>query len=117
MTWQTVKTVLWSVAGGAVVWWIVLSAGLGWMSAGSAEKQAGVRAEAAVLEVLAPICVARFQQDGDREHKLEALKKENSWMRKDFVIKQGWATMPNSEKSGSRMARECAGRILATSNS
>jgi hypothetical protein len=117
MRWQTVKTVLWSVAGGAVVWWIVLSAGLGWMSAGSAEKQAGVQAEAAVLDVLAPICVARFQQDGEREHKLEALKKENSWMRKDFVIKQGWATMPGSEQPGSGVAGECASRILATSHS
>jgi len=116
MTWQTVKTVLWSATGGAVVWWIVLSAGLGWVSAGSTEKQAGVRAEAAVLEVLAPICVARFHQDGDREHKLEALKKENSWMRKDFVIKQGWATMPGTEKPGSGVAGECASRILATSN-
>ena len=110
MTRQTVKTVLWSVAGDAVAWWIVLSAGSGWVSTGNAEKQARVWAGAAVPR----FCT---HQNGDREHKLEALKKENSWMRMDFVIKQGWATMPNSKKSGSGMARECAGRILATSNS
>src|SRR5688572_1529496 len=31
MKWKTVKTVLWSAAGGAVVWWIMLSAVLGWI--------------------------------------------------------------------------------------
>src|SRR5438094_6708489 len=81
MKWQTMKRLLWSAAGGAVAWWIVLSVVLGWMPPWSAEKQAGERAEAAVLHALAPICVARFQQDGDREHKLEALQHANSWMR------------------------------------
>jgi hypothetical protein len=32
-----------------------------------------VEAEAAVLDVLAPICVAQFKEDGDREQKLAAL--------------------------------------------
>jgi hypothetical protein len=116
MKWQTMKTVLWSAAGGAVVWWIMLSAVLGWMPAGRAEKQAGVEAEAAVLDVLAPICVAQFKEDGDREQKLAAPKQENSWARDTFVIKQGWATMPGAEKPGDGVAVECANRILATSH-
>ena len=111
--WQTMKIVLWSALGGAVMWWIVLGAVLGWMPPGSAEQQASVQVKAAVVDVLAPICVARFNQDGDREQKLEALKKENSWRRDDFVIKQGWATMPGAEKPGSGVAVECAHRILA----
>jgi hypothetical protein len=56
MTWQTVKTVLWSAAGGAVVWWIVLSAGFGWLSAGGAEKQAGVRAASEPSGVFSSCC-------------------------------------------------------------
>ena len=48
MKWQTMKTVLWSAAGGAVVWWIMLSAVLGWMPAGRAEKPGdGVAVECA----------------------------------------------------------------------
>ena len=82
----------------ALVWWIVLSAVFGWIPVGSAEKKAGAQAEAAVLDVLAPICVERFQQGGNKEQKLEALKKENSWQRDAFVIKQGWATMPGAEE-------------------
>jgi len=40
MKWQTIKTMLWSAIGSALVWWIVLSAGFGWTSARSAEQQA-----------------------------------------------------------------------------
>lgn len=115
--WQTVRTVLWSAAGGAVVWWIVLGAVFGWMPAGSAEQQAGERAKAAVLDVLTPICVAQFEQDVDTQHKFEALQKENSWQRDDFVTKQGWATMPGAEEPDRGVALECANRILTASSS
>ena len=106
MTWRTVKTVWWSAVGGALVWWIVLGAVWGWVPPGSAEKQANEQAEAAVLDVLAPICVARFDQDVERDVKLAALQKENSWQRDDFVMKQGWATMRGSEQSGAGVAAE-----------
>jgi hypothetical protein len=117
MTWQTMKTVLWSAVGGALVWWIVLGAVFGWMPAGSAERQAAERANTAVLDVLAPICVARFQQDGDREQKLAALQQEQSWQRDTFVSKQGWATMPGAEKPERGVAIECANQILAANRS
>jgi hypothetical protein len=115
MKWQTVKTGLWSAAGGAVVWWIMLSAVFGWMPAGRAEKQASVQAEAAVLDVLAPICVAQFKADGNREQKLAALQQANSWARDTFIIKHGWATMPGAVQPRAGVAVECANRILATS--
>lgn len=71
--WQTIKIVLLSAAGGAIVWWIVLSAVFGWMTAGSAEKKAVERAEAAVLDALVPLCVAMFNEDGEKETKIEAI--------------------------------------------
>ena len=117
MNWKTMKTVLWSAIGGALVWWIVLSAVFGWMPAGSAEKKAGEQAEAAVLGVLAPICVERFQQDDSKAQKLADLKKENSWQRDDFVTKQGWATMPGAEKPERGVAIACANQILAANRS
>jgi len=63
----------------------------GWTPAGSAETKAEARAEAAVLG---------------------ALKKENSWQRDAFVIKQGWATMSGAETPGRKVAIECANRII-----
>ncbi len=117
MKWQTIKTVVWSAIGGALVWWIVLAAVFGWMTAGSAEKQAGERAKVAVLDVLAPICVEKFNQDSDKEEKLEALKKENSWQHDAFVTKQGWATMAGAEEPERGVAIACANRILAANRS
>lgn len=117
MNLKIVKTVIWSAIGGALVWWIVLSAVFGWMPPRSAEKKAGEQAEAAVLDVLAPICVARFQQDGSKAQKLAALKKENSWQRDDFVTKQGWATMPGAEAPERGVAIACANQILAANRS
>ena len=117
MNWKTMKTVFWSAVGGALVWWIVLSAVFGWMPAGSAEKKAGEQAKTAVLDVLAPICVARFQQDGSKAQKLAALKQENAWQRDDFVTKQGWATMPGAETPERGVAIACANQILAANRS
>ena len=117
MNWKIMKTVFWSAIGGALVWWIVLGAVFGWMSAGSAEKQAGEQAKAAILDVLTPICVERFQQDGDKAQKLEALKKENSWQRDAFVTKQGWAIMPGAEEPEHGVAITCANQILAANRS
>jgi hypothetical protein len=117
MNWKTVKTVLWSVVGGALVWWIVLSAVFGWMTPGSAEKKAAERTDAAMLEVLAPICVEMFNQDSESEAKLKALKEESPWNRANYVVKQGWATMPGSDTPEKRIAQACADQILATSSS
>jgi hypothetical protein len=117
MKWQRIKMIVWSAIGGALVWWIVLSAGFGWMSAGSAEQQAIKRAGTAVLEVLTPICVARFQQDSESEAKLKALQEVSSWKQADYVVKQGWATMPANTHSENQIAKACANQILVTHRS
>jgi hypothetical protein len=114
---QTLKTVLWSAVGGAIVWWIVLGAAWGWMSPGSAEKMAEARADAAVLKALTPMCVAKFQQASDKEQKLKGLQSTGAWRRDDFVIEQGWATLPGSEEPWRQVAEACAERILAASSS
>ncbi len=117
MNWKTVKTVLWSAICGALAWWIVLSAVFGWMTAGSAEKKAGEQVQAAVLALLTPICVEMFHQDSESEAKLKALKEESTWNQANYVVKQGWATMPGSDTPENRIAQACADQILATSSS
>jgi hypothetical protein len=112
MKWQTIKTVLWSAIGGALVWWIVLSAGFGWRSAGSADLQAVDRANAAVLDVLTPICVERFHQDVESKVKFKALQETSTWNQAAYVAKQGWATMPENGISENQIAKACANRIL-----
>ncbi len=114
---QTIKTVLLGAMGGALVWWIVLSAVFGWMPAGSAEKQAAERANTALLDVLTPICVERFQQDTEKVQKLLALKKVETWNQGGFISKQGWATMPENGISENSIAKACASQILTANSS
>lgn len=114
---QTMKTVMWSAIGGALVWWIVLGVGFGWMPAGSAEQKAGAQAEAAVRDVLTPICVEMFQQDSENETKLKALQEAATWKQADYVVQQGWATMPGNDAPEKRIAKACANQILATNGS
>ena len=116
MTWQTIKTVIWSAIGGAIVWWIVLAAGLGWMSPGTAEQRSSESAQAALRDALTPICVARFEHDADHEAKLATLKSKSSWSRDDYVIEQGWATMPGSTEPERQIAQACVNRILANAS-
>lgn len=117
MKWRAIKTVLWSAIGGALVWWIVLSVGFGWRSAGSADQQAVERANTAVLAVLTPICVERFNQDAESKVKFKALQETSSWNQADYVAKQGWATMSGNGISENRIAKLCANEILMANRS
>ena len=117
MKWQMIKTALWSALGGALAWWIVLSVALGWMSAGSAEKQAEEQVQVAVLDLLTPICVETFRRDTESEAKFKALQETSPWNQADYVVKQGWATMPGNNTPENRIAKACANEILATNRS
>ena len=116
MKWQPLRTVLLSAIGGAMVWWIVLGAVFGWMPPGSAEKKSQARAEAALLDALTPICVAMFHADADKETKRKALETTSAYRRGSYIVEQGWATLSGSAEPETRIAGECASRILATSS-
>ncbi len=97
---------------GAIILLIVLFA-TGWvMTSTSAETKAKKMAEKAVVDRLGGICVAQFNQDPDKDRKLEELKKEDAWKQGEYVKKQGWATMPGEKEADRDVADECANRIL-----
>jgi hypothetical protein len=84
------KPVLWGAAGGAVDLAIVGFTSGGWMTAGTATKLADERADSAVVAVLTPICVEKFQQSGDAIANLAALRKTfTSWEQGNFTEKGG----------------------------
>jgi hypothetical protein len=56
-------------------------------------------AETAVIAVLAPICVGKFQQQTDAAAKLVAFNKASSWDRRSLIEKGGWATSPGTEET------------------
>jgi hypothetical protein len=84
----------------------------GWVTGGSAQKAATTLANDAVVQRLAAICVAQFQQDPAKDQKLVALKAASSYQRGTYVKEQGWATMPDDEPADTKVAAECAKQIM-----
>src|SRR5216683_6875027 len=84
------KPALWGAAGGAIALAIVGFTWGGWMTTSTANKLADHRADSAVVAILTPICVDKFQQNGDATANLIALKKISStWEQGNFVEKGG----------------------------
>ncbi|MFQ5931404.1 MAG: hypothetical protein ACE5MM_03250 [Nitrospiraceae bacterium] len=112
MNWDKIKLGLLGAVGGAIVLAIIGFSWGGWVTGGTAQKIAEQTALDAVADRLAPICVAQFNQDPEKDQKLKELEETNSWERGDYVGKQGWATMPGEKKPDSRVANECASQIM-----
>jgi len=112
---QDIKPFMWGMGVGAVVLLIVIFSA-GWVvTSGSAQAQAKEIAATAVMDRLAPISVAQYMQDPNREARLKEMKAVDSWKRGDFVMAQGWAKMPGEKESDSGVARECA-RLIEQMN-
>ena len=104
------KPAVWGMAGGAIAAAIVGFSWGGWVTGGKADSEATLRANAAVVSALAPVCVERFQRATDVSANLAALKKVDSWSQGDFVEKGGWATAAGAKppEQLSAVAKACA---------
>jgi predicted negative regulator of RcsB-dependent stress response len=80
----------------------------GWQTSNAAQKTATSTANDAVVQRLAAICVANFQQDPAKAQKLEELKAASSNEQRSIVSDQGWALMPGEEQADRKVAAECA---------
>jgi hypothetical protein len=84
---------------------------LGWTLGSTAEQMAADRAQTAVVGVLTPICVEKFQHQANAGAKLAEFNKSSSWDRPAIIEKGGWATVPGSDTPNSAVARACAERL------
>lgn len=108
---EYIRPFLWGSAVGAIALLIVIFSA-GWVvTSGSAQVKAKAMAASAVMERLAPISIAQFMEDPNKEARLMDMKKLDSWKRGEFVQKQGWATMPGEKEADSGLADECARRL------
>ena len=105
------KPALWGAAGGAIALAIVGFTWGGWMTGGTAGKLADLRADAAVVAALTPICVAKFQAGTDASAKLTTLKGLSSWEQGSFIEKGGWATRDGATSPDYQLARACAEKL------
>ena len=102
------RPALWGAAGGAIALAIIGFTWGGWVTSGTADKMAMNQANIAVVKVLAPICVEKFQQQPDAVANLTAFKAVSSYQQAAFVTKGGWATLAGSDKPYDGTARACA---------
>jgi hypothetical protein len=87
----------------------------GWMTEGGAQNQAQALAQDAVVERLAPICVAQFNMDPDNAVKLNEFAELTSSQRPRFVREQGWATISGETEPDRQVANACAKLIMEMS--
>jgi|SRR5688500_4114084 hypothetical protein len=112
MDWEKIKLGSWSAVGGAIVLALVGFNYGGWVTGGTAAAMAKDIAADAVADRLGTICVAQFNKDSDKGHKLKEMKDKDAWDKGRFIEKQSWAIMPGEDKPDSRVADSCA-KLLA----
>ena len=107
----SLKPALWGAVTGAVAISVIGFSSMGWTLGSTAERMAADRAESAVVSVLAPSCVEKFQQQADSAAKLIEFKKAASWDQRALIEKGGWATTPGTEKMNSAVASACVDKL------
>ena len=85
----------------------------GWMTAGMANRVGNNLTRAALAQLAASYCVARFEQSGDAAAQLAALKKTAPYERGDFIATGGWVTPPGWAAPVVDAADICAQRLLS----
>ena len=85
----------------------------GWVTGGTATRNAASASHDAVVAALAPICVERFRGQSDAAARTADLAKTSTWERGAVVEKSGFATMPGAKSADADVARACA-VILST---
>src|SRR4051795_12296927 len=103
-----VKPAIWGAIAGAVAAMIIGFVWGGWVTGGTAEKNAGAAAQTEVVRAYVPLCVAKAEQQPEQ---LPLLKKESSYSRYDFVVKAGWVSNV-AEKYRRDVAESCASTIV-----
>ena len=98
-------------AGALLLLWAGFD-GLGWKTAGNAERLGKRQADAAVVSVLASICDANFRKAANLPARLAALEKVEPYSRGETVWKAGWATLPGATEPNQEVGRACAELII-----
>ncbi len=113
---QGTKLGVWGFVIGVVVTMIVGFNWGGWVTGGTADKQAKQSAETAVLAALTPICIAQSQRDGTKAKEIVVMMKAaDYWKRGDILKPTGWATMPGASEPNADVVKRCAEQLIAAS--
>jgi hypothetical protein len=98
---------------GAIVCAIVGFTWGGWVTGGTARKDAVMAAHEATVTALAPFCAERFRAQGDATARMAELAKASTWERNKVLEKSGFAALPGSKTGDSDIARACVELLLS----
>jgi len=107
----SLKPGIWGAVIGAAAISVLGFSSFGWTLGSTAERVAQERAQTAVVAVLAPICVEKFQHQADASAKLVEFNKAPSWDRRSIIEKGGWATLPGNDGPNLAVVTACAERL------
>ncbi len=85
----------------------------GWVTGGTARKDAVMAAHEATVTALAPFCAERFRAQGDASARMAELAKASTWERSRVVEKSGFASLPGSKAGEPDLARACVELLMA----
>jgi hypothetical protein len=105
------KQAVWGGIAGAAAMLIVGFWGMGWTTAGSAQRLAKQTSEEAVLVALVPFCVAKAKLDIAALTKFEA--EASSYDRRQIVTAAGWADLRGEKSTDYALARACSDKLDA----
>jgi alpha/beta superfamily hydrolase len=101
------KPALWGAVGGAIALAIIGFSWGGWVTGSKADALARQQVQAALIEVLTPICVDKFYRAENAQARLVEFKKMTSSLdRERFVRENAWAKF--GKESNSRVVDACA---------
>src|SRR5260370_36999820 len=105
----SLKPGIWGAVIGAAAISVIGFSSFGWTLGSTAERMAKEQAQNAVVAVLAPICVEKFQRQADAATKLVEFKKvSSSWHRRSIIQKRAWAAMAGTHDSSAARGTACA---------
>jgi hypothetical protein len=110
----SLKPGIWGAVVGAVAISVLGFSSFGWTLGSTAERMAQERGRTAVVAVLAPICVEKFQHQTDASAKLVEFQKVSTWDRRSIIEKGGWATMAGNDGPNSAVVTACAERLAGS---
>jgi len=109
---EKIKTSVWGAIVGAIIVMIIGFGWGGWVLGSTSEKNADAMVADALVARLAPMCLAQFNADAQKDTKLKELQAKSRWEREKYIEEQGWATMPFEKDPDSSVSEVCVEKIL-----
>jgi hypothetical protein len=80
----------------------------GWVLGKTAENNATMLVNTALVKAYGPVCIERFKQQPNVEAKWAELTKVDTWRRENYIKDSGFATPPGSTSPNAAIADACA---------